>query len=207
MKGRAVALAFLVLASAGATGCDKSITYSYFNVRVTLDRTTIDDELVDLIDACAAFADTPLRQDQASLPCPRHRIPNDLGVFQYTTSLTRGEIKFSAIMNGYWGDTLAQGELEPLGIAPGMTTERTLVIKAIPGVPRVPPGTITPVGDGGADAAPPGNDAGPGDARDGGIDAAADGADAARDGVDAPLDGVDAGADAAQDTGSDAGAG
>jgi hypothetical protein len=196
MKGRAFVLVCLALAVAGGAGCEKSVTYSYFNILVAVDRTSVDNELLDLINACAAFAETPARQDSAPLPCPRNMIPNELGVFQYTTSLTRGEIKFSAIMNGYWGVTVAQGELEPLGIAPGMTIERTLVVKAIPGVPRMPPGPITPVGDGGADAAITGNDAGPVDARDGGTDTAADGADAA-------TGGGDAGADAAPDAGSD----
>ena len=201
MKVRAFALVWLVLAAAGGAGCDKSVTYSYFNIKVTLDRTSIDDELVDLIDACAAFAQTPERQDTAPLPCVRHRIPNELGVFQYTTSLTKGEITFSAIMNGYWGPTLAQGELEPLGIAPGMTIERTMVVKAIPGVPRMPPGPINPV----ADAA---IDAGVGDARDGSSDTGADRADAALDGAEAGTQaGSDAGPDAVGDSGGDAGAG
>jgi hypothetical protein len=204
MKGRVFALLCLVLAAAGGAGCDKSVTYSYFNIKVTLDRTSIDDELVDLIDACAAFAQTPLRQDTAPLPCVRHRIPNELGVVPYTTSLTKGEITFSAIMNGYWGATLAQGELEPLGIAPGMTIERTMVMKAIPGAPRMPPGPINPVG-GGPDAAA---DAGGSDARDGSSDTGADRADAALDGAEVGSEaGTDTGPDAAQDSGGDAGAG
>jgi hypothetical protein len=190
MKSCSTALACLALLVAGGTGCEKSATYSYFNVHVTLDRTSIDDELLDLIDACAAFADTPLREDTSRLPCVRHRVPNDLGVFQYTTSLIKGEIKFRVIMNGYWGPTLAQGELEPLGIAPGTTTERTLVVNAIPGVPRVPAGTITPVGDGAPDSATTGNDA---RAIDVGTDTAAGGADA---GADAAPDAGSGGSDA-----------
>jgi hypothetical protein len=163
-------------------GCDKTATFSYFNIHVTLDRTSIDDELLDLINGCAAVAETPARRDTTDLRCVRHRVPNDLGVFQYTTTLTSGSIKFSVVMASYDGTAIAQGQIDPpLGIAPGMTVEGTLVVKAIPGAPRMPPtGTDT---DGGTDAAadaavdaPPDSAAGDG-ASDGGPDSA-DGATA-----------------------------
>ena len=69
MSGRASVLAGLAVVLAGGAGCEKSVTYTYFNIHVMLDRTSIDDELVDLISACAAFADTPLRQDSGNLRC------------------------------------------------------------------------------------------------------------------------------------------
>jgi hypothetical protein len=193
MNGRASAVLLgCALAAAGAAGCDKTATYTYFNIHMVLDRQTVDDELLDLIAACAASADIQDRHDDADLRCLRHRVPNDLGIFQYTTTQTKGEVTFKVIMNSYWGVTLAQGTLDPLGIAPGMTIDQTLTIHAIPGVERMPPGPITPFGDGGADAAV--------DAPGGGSDAA-DAAPGAEAGADA---GVDAGGnDAADAAGGD----
>jgi hypothetical protein len=137
---------------AGLAGCGESTTFTYFKVPVMLDRQSIDDELLDLIEACAAVAETPLRKDSGDLRCVRHRVPANFGTFEYTTSLKSGAIKFSVVMNNYNGTALAAGEVGPVDIVAGMTiTTSALIVKAIPGAPRNPPGVITPVGsDGGA---------------------------------------------------------
>jgi hypothetical protein len=141
-------LLLLALALAAA-GCDDDVTFSYFRVPVKLDRTTIDDELLDLIEACAAIAETPVNSDSGDLRCVRHRIPNDLGIFEYTTQLTSGAVKFTVVMNSYSGTTLARGELDPMAIMVGKTvTTPTLTVKAVPGAPREPPAGGT--ADGGA---------------------------------------------------------
>jgi hypothetical protein len=186
MKGAAPAG---LLAAALALGaCDKTATFAYFNIDVVLDRATIDDELLDLIQTCSATATTPTREEMADMRCMRHRIGNDVGVFQYTTSLTSGSVTFSVTLYNYFGPAVAEGQLGPLGIAPGGTVDMQLVVHGIPGAPRVPSGTITPVGQDGAtpDTAAP----------DGGVDAASDAADAAA---------VEAGADGAGDAAGDAG--
>jgi hypothetical protein len=141
-----------LIAALGSAGCGgDSTTFTYFRVPVMLDRQSIDDELLDLIEACAAVAETPLRKDSGDLRCVRHRVPNNLGTFEYTTSLKTGSIKFSVVMNNYNGTALAAGEVGPVDIVGGMTiTTSALIVKAIPGAPRNPPGVITPVGgDGG----------------------------------------------------------
>ena len=138
---------------AALAGCSESTTFTYFHVPVMLDRQSIDDELLDLIEACAAVAETPLRKDSGDLRCVRHRVPANFGTFEYTTSLKSGAIKFSVVMNNYNGTALAAGEVGPVDIVAGMTiTTPALIVKAIPGAPRNPPGVITPVGgaDGGS---------------------------------------------------------
>jgi hypothetical protein len=183
MRASTLALAVGLLLAAG---CDKTATFSYFNVHVTLDRSTIDDELLDLIQTCAVTADGPVRQDISSLRCTRHRIPNDLGVFQYTTKETKGSVTFKVIMTSYFDSPLAEGSVGPIGIAPGSSTDAMLVVSGIPGAPRMPPGIITPTDDASArDAAadlsapdaPPGDGATPDGAGDVGSDATGDATD------------------------------
>jgi hypothetical protein len=175
----------------GLASCDKTVAYSYFNVNVTLDRTTIDDELLDLVSACGVlvtFDDGTTHT--GDLHCVRHSLGTNLGTFQYTTSRTSGSLKFKVTMDSYWGAELAHGESATVGIAPSSTTSVDLVVSGIANAPRMPPSAGGPV-----DAAPPatGNDASP-PAVDGALDAPAPGEDAA----------VDAGADASPDLAQDA---
>jgi hypothetical protein len=153
----------------GLAGCDKKVDYSYLNVNVTLDRTTIDDELLDLVSACGAVAAFDDGYTQTGdLHCVRHNLSTNLGTFQFTTSRTSGSVKFKVTMLSYWGAELANGESAPVGIAPSSTTTVDLVVKGIPNAPRMPPSAGGPV-----DAATPGADAA--------VDGPASGADAAVD--------------------------
>jgi hypothetical protein len=134
------------LAMAGM-GCEKSVTYSYYDIHVVLDRQSIDDELLAVIQGCAVVVKTPLREDIADLRCVRFRVPNDLGVFQYTSNLPNGSLMFTVIMTSFDGTPVAQGELGPIGIAPGSApTEDTLVVKALPMMPE----PVVPAPDAGA---------------------------------------------------------
>jgi hypothetical protein len=174
-------LAFVAL-WLGLAGCDKTVAYSYFNVNVTLDRTTIDDELLDLVSACGVVVtldDGTTRT--GDLHCVRHSLGTNLGTFQYTTSRTSGSLQFRVTMLSYWGAELANGESATVGIAPSSTTSVDMVVKGILNAPRMPPSAGGPV-----DAAPPvtGNDASPPPV-DGGLDAPAPADDAGADAVDA----------------------
>jgi hypothetical protein len=133
------------LALAGI-GCEKSVTYSYYDIHVVLDRQSIDDDLLDIIQGCAVLVETPLRQDSADLRCVRHRVPNDLGVFQYTSNLSSGSLLFTVIMTDFDNKLVAQGDLGPIGVAPGSApTDETLVVKALAVVP--PPAADAGAGD------------------------------------------------------------
>lgn len=130
-------------------GCSGDVTYTYFNVAVTLDQEMVmDEELMELIAGCAALAETPERTDSATLRCVRGGLMMDLGTFQYTTTLTSGSIKFTVVMSGINNNPLARGESAPVGIAPGKTISASLVVKPIPGAPRRPP-DVTTMPDGG----------------------------------------------------------
>jgi hypothetical protein len=127
-----IRLAPLVLALALLPACDKPVTYSYFLVHAKLDA-TVDFELINRIAACAVVAKTPVREDSADLGCKQHFIANDLGTFEYTTSLTSGTIKFTLIANDPNGVLLATGETTALDIQAGKTVMAELVGTATPG--------------------------------------------------------------------------
>jgi hypothetical protein len=212
MRGRALALVALGL---GLGSCDKKVDYSYFNVNVTVDRTTFTDELLDLVSACGASATLDDgRVDLGDLRCVRHKVAdgNSLGTFQYSTSRTTGSVKFKVTLTSYWGADLGTGESSTVGIASNSTTTVDLVVKALPDAPTGPPTAGGPDAAGTAgpppDAAAPELDAGvDGPAGDGGVDAAVDAApDASPDlAVDvAPDSAPDLAPDSAPDAAADA---
>jgi hypothetical protein len=132
-----IRLAPLALALALLPACDKPVTYSYFVINAKLDA-TVDFELINRIEGCAVLAQTPLREDAADLHCRRHFVANDLGPFEYTTSLTSGAIKFVLVANDYNGVLLARGETAPLDIQVGKTVMADLVGTAAPGAKPTP---------------------------------------------------------------------
>jgi hypothetical protein len=179
-------LAVGVALAAPGTGCDRDVTYSYFDVGVTLDRTSadpIDDELLAVVEGCAAVAENGDRRETADLHCVRGSIPTDLGTFQYTTKQTTGTVTFSVTLKSYWGAIVARGESPPIGIVPGNKVMTSLVVKALPNAPRSP--NAIPVGSDdaslpGPDGAAPKLDAAPGSDA-GGPDGGVDGGDAGSD--------------------------
>jgi len=143
-------LAPLALMLALLPACSEQVTYSYFLIQARLDRASVDFALLDRISACAVVAQTPLREDSADMRCRRHAVMNELGTFEYTTSLTSGAIKFVLIANDLNGQLLARGETPPLDIVVGKTVMADLVANAVPGAkPEPEPGP-----DAGAPATP-----------------------------------------------------
>jgi hypothetical protein len=123
----------LLLALAILPACsDKAVTYSYFLVSAKLDPATVPFELRDQIETCAIYADTPLREDAADLHCRRHQVMNDLGTFEYTTTLTSGAIKFVLVVSDYNQQVVARGESTPIDIDPGKTAMGSVVAVAVP---------------------------------------------------------------------------
>jgi hypothetical protein len=132
-----IRLAPLALALALLPACDKPVTYSYFLIHTKLDA-TVDFELLNRIAACAVVAKTPTHDDSGDLGCKQHLIMNDLGTFEYTTSLTSGAIKFVLIANDPNGNLMATGETAPLDIQAGKTVMGELVGAAAPGAKPMP---------------------------------------------------------------------
>ena len=194
---RALTLAALALVLGS---CDKKVDYSYFNVNVTVDRTSLDDELLDLVSACGASATLDDgRVDLGDLRCVRHAVVNgnSLGTFQYTTTRTSGSVTFKVTLDSYWGAELGTGQSKTVGIAPNSTTSVDLVVSAVPDAPRMPPSAGGPDAAGTSDV-----DAAPVSTPDAGVDSAPD-VDAAA--VDASPDlAPDASPDSAPDAGPDA---
>jgi hypothetical protein len=136
-----------LLAVVGLAACDDGSSggYSYFLVPVTIDQQSVDQELLGLIAFCGAEAKTPQGNTGADLRCVRGRIPYQLGNFEYTTTQTSGSITFSVVLQGINHNPLASGESSPVGVVPGKTVEvPAIVVKAIPGAPRMPPDVPNP---------------------------------------------------------------
>lgn len=135
------------LVALGLSGCDdgSSVTYSYFLVPVTIDRQSVDEDLLALVAHCGAEAHVGTRRDGVDLRCVRGRIPYELGKFEYTTTQTSGAVRFVVELFGINHNPLARGESMPAGIVPGKTVDvPPVVVRAIPGAMREPPGVPLP---------------------------------------------------------------
>jgi hypothetical protein len=140
----------LTLALASSPACDKPVTYSYFLIDAKLDPATVGFSVKDVIEACAVTAQTPLREDVGDLHCRRHQVTNDLGTFEYTTSLTTGSIKFVLIAQDYNQQLVARGESMPLDIKLGQTVTGSVTAVAVPLASDMPDSGTAPPADSGA---------------------------------------------------------
>jgi hypothetical protein len=142
-------LAALALALGLLSSCEsKPVTYTTFLVEAKLDPATVNFELLNLIEACAAVAVTPQREDSADLRCKRHFVAHNLGKFEYTTTLTSGTINFILLANDFNQQTLARGESGPVTIEAGKVINASVTAVALPRMPE--PGDSTPPPDAGA---------------------------------------------------------
>jgi hypothetical protein len=89
-------------------------------------------------------AQTPLREDSSDMHCRRHAVMNDLGTFEYTTTLTEGSIKFVLVAQDNNAMPVARGETMPLDIKPGQTVTSSVTAVAVPGYGSDAGTTATP---------------------------------------------------------------
>ena len=140
--GAALASALLVPA------CTNETNFAYFNVKVDIDPTTVDDELRRKIDSCSFFVSQD-DNDYENLPCTLTKVPYSLGVVDFSTSASRGTLVFTVKMLDLNRQPLAAGSSPPVAIVPNTTTQTAVVAVAV--VPKEDAGA--PPADGGnADA-------------------------------------------------------
>ncbi len=109
-------------------GCEKPITYTYFDVSVTIDRQTIDPDLLATVSSCAVSVEGS-SEAAADLPCVRGFVKYDLGHFDYSTSARKGSLKFVVILK-HNQELVGRGESVELGIVPNVTVPATVLVKA-----------------------------------------------------------------------------
>ncbi len=127
---RRVPLALLT-AAALSLGCESPVTYSYFDVGVTLDPITIDEDFLAKIHSCAVVV-AGARDDGSDLVCQAGRITHNLGHFSYSTSAKQGSLRFIVKLYGLMtGDLIAQGESADVSIVPNVISDVSVVVKAV----------------------------------------------------------------------------
>jgi hypothetical protein len=136
---RRVALLALVLGAVGCASEDDRV-YTYFQVAVKIDQASVPFELMQLVHYCSAQAETPRGEGGIDLPCRRGNIPYDLGTFEYSTTLTQGQLTIKAVLSDINVKPLAEGDTGPLNIIAGKTIDAAILIKGLPGaLPPVVP--------------------------------------------------------------------
>jgi hypothetical protein len=142
---RLAALLLLALAPA----CSEPVTYSYFLVQARLDPLTVDSSIRDRIVACAVIAKAPMREESTDMRCRQRMVMSELGVFEYSTSLTSGPVTFRLIATDLHGQLMAEGETPPLDILVGKTVNAEVVAKLAPGARPTDDGGVAPAPDAG----------------------------------------------------------
>ncbi len=137
---------FMVGATLALAACETPVTYSYFDVAVSVDRTTVDEDTLAVISSCAVEVTVNGEHaDSADLPCVRGTVRYDLGHFDYSTSAKKGSLVF--VVTAKHNQTeVARGTSKTLGIVPNVTVPTSIVVKGL-GLPGTGPA--------GADAAVP----------------------------------------------------
>jgi hypothetical protein len=142
---RFAALVLLALAPA----CSEPVTYSYFLVQARLDPMTVDSSIRDRIVACAVTAQAPMREETADMRCRQRMVMSELGLFEYSTSLTTGPVKFTLIATDIHGQLMAMGETMPLDIKVGQTVDAVVVATLAPGARPADDAGVAPAPDAG----------------------------------------------------------
>lgn len=167
MRARvAIAAAALAL-----VGCTEDVTYSYFEVDVSVDA-SIDDDTLKQVEYCGfKVKDTAgAVVGQTNLRCGRNSVPRQLGRVGWSTRRTTGQVVFSVEMQDFNHMALGRGDSAAVAVVPNKVTPAAVVVKAV-----APVQTDGGVPDGGRKDAGTG-DAATGDARaDGSADGSSDG--------------------------------
>ena len=171
LGGGAWGLLALAFAFASA-GCTKTVTYTYIAVHVSIDMTTVPEELRFQINGCEFHVQGAETSAVRNLTCPPNFVPYDLGTFEWETQVTSGTEQFVVQIFGPNQNVIGEGTSDPVTLSPGLHLATSVLVLGI-AAPQ-PDGGTSPDGgtDSGVDA---GADAAPTDAPvDGGIDLAAD---------------------------------
>src|SRR5687768_13035928 len=126
----------------GALGCaeEDDRVYTYFQVKVKVDEPSVPFELNRLVRYCSAEAHTPRGVKGIDLPCPPRNVPYDLGTFEYSTTLTQGQVTIRVVLSDVNVKPLAEGSTGPLDIVAGRSIDASVLVKGIPGaLPPVMP--------------------------------------------------------------------
>jgi hypothetical protein len=134
--------AVFALAALAVGACTNDVTYSYFEVGVSIDRASVDDDTRKQITYCAFLVKGP-SPAQTNLPCARGEVGYDLGKVGWSTKLTTGQVYFVVEMLDFNHVVLARGQSAIATVAPNQVTAASVVAYAV---------TPTPADGGASDA-------------------------------------------------------
>jgi sirohydrochlorin ferrochelatase len=130
-------------------GCEEDVTYSYFAVTATIDRASVNQDLIDRAYGCAVTVTTPRGTDAADLDatCQRGRIGTNLGRIEYSSTVTSGSVTIKVQLKGLNDCVLAEGSSQPLTVMPNKLAEGQVTLTAVTLEPRCRPDDGTTPGN------------------------------------------------------------
>jgi len=147
--------AVLAALAGGGSACSKAKTYSYFDVHVTIDPTTVTTTRLALITNCELQILGTGVDETKILGCRENQVRYDVGRFEWTTDTEAGNVRFIVRVFDASMVLIGEGTTAMLPISPG---KRTPIELPVVGVSTTQPdggGSDAP-GDGGvADTSSP----------------------------------------------------
>lgn len=126
--GGAALLAFATLVSA----CADDAKYTYVDVDVTVDESTIDASRLYLVYSCGFFVmgadDVP---DEVGLPCLPNKVPVNVGTFQWTSDAPSGSLQFTVKLFDANHITIGEGVSESVPVSPGKHLKTSVLVVGV----------------------------------------------------------------------------
>jgi hypothetical protein len=128
------------------TACSSDTAYTYVDVHVTIDPTTVTKTQLYLVTSCELMILGADAGHSYGLPCVEKEVPYDVGTFQYSSKATSGTLQF--LVRILDGNHVLVGEStsDPVPVSPGKHLQTSVVVVGV-----TPPATGGDV-DAGADA-------------------------------------------------------
>lgn len=127
--GVAALLAFATLVSA----CADDAKYTYVDVDVTIDETTIDASRLYLVYSCGFFVtgadEVP---DEVGLPCLANKVPYHVGTFQWTSEAPSGSLQFTVKLFDANHIVIGEGTTDPVVVSPGKHLKTSVLVVGVP---------------------------------------------------------------------------
>ena len=126
--------------------CSKTTTYSYVDVSVQVDPSVLMKDLAANLDSCEVQVSGAESVEGVVIPCgPNAKIGYDLGTFEWTTTLEKGQLVFTVTLFALNRAVYGSGTSTPVDIVAGKRVSSSVIVV-------VTPSTMTGTGGAGGGA-------------------------------------------------------
>ena len=137
------ALLLLLLATAGFAGCAGDPEYKYFAIDVKVDP-SVDEGFLRQIEGCGVIVFHLVDGNSesisaANLRCAKPFVKHEVGLAEFSTTLTRGALRFVVELQAMDNQIIAHGASEDFPIVEGADETTTVIARPTGVIPAITP--------------------------------------------------------------------